>query len=305
MSVTASSTSADRSPDQMLELAVDGGELTVGRWGDGPVQAVLSHGITANHRSFNRVATALVDRGVGVVAVDHRGRGGSSQVAGPYGLKTHAADLLAVADALDADRPVVVGHSMGAWVAANAAEMAPQRWAGVVAIDGGLPVARDLPPGAEVEDVLLAMIGPAMARLDMAFDTVDQIMALWREHPAVGPLVDAAADYLRWDLHEVDGKWCSRVSKEAVLEDGRSMLVDTEAATAMARAAIPTTLLWAPRGLMDETPGLLAPETVASVIGPFPHVTPVLVDDVNHYSIVFESAAVDQIVRTVVGHLEE
>lgn len=303
MSVTTPSPSPDRAPDQMLQVVVDGGALTVGRWGDGPVQAVLSHGITANHRSFNRVATALGDRGVGVVAVDHRGRGGSSQVAGPYGLKTHAADLVAVADALDADRPVVVGHSMGAWVAANAVELAPDRWAGVVAIDGGLPVARELPPGADVEDVLLAMIGPAMARLDMTFDSVDQVMALWRQHPAVGPLVEAAGDYLRWDLHEVDGQWRSRVSKAAVLEDGRSMLVDTDAATAMARAASSTTLLWAPRGLMDETPGLLAPEDVAAVTDPLPHVTSVLVEDVNHYSIVFEAAAVDQIVETIVGHL--
>ena len=298
-----SAAAAGRPPDEMLQVQVEGGALAVGRWGDAPVQAVLSHGITANHRSFDSVASALADRGIGVVAVDHRGRGDSAHLPGPFGLRAHAVDLVAVADGVEAVAPVAVGHSMGAWIVANAADLAPQRWAGVVAIDGALPAARALPPDADVEALLAATIGPALARLDMEFDSVDAAMDLWRQHPAVGPLLDAAQDYLRWDLHEVDGRWRSRVSKAAVLADGEALFADTGAATALARTRVPTTVLWAPRGLMDESPGLLSPAAVATLVAPLPHVTTVAVDDVNHYSIVFEPTAVAQVADAVEGHL--
>lgn len=293
-----------RPPDEVLEVGVTGGSLSVGRWGPDPVRVVCSHGITANQRSFNSIATVLADRGIGVVAVDHRGRGGSADTPGPFGLTVHADDLVAVADALDLDRPVLVGHSMGAWVVANAAERAPGRWAGVVAVDGALPVARQLPADADIEQVVGAVIGPALARLDMAFDSVDEALDLWRQHPAVGSLVEAAGDYLRWDLHEVDGRWSSRVSKPAVLADGRATLVDDRAATALARADIPTTVVWAARGLMDETPGFISPEAVATFLDPLPHVTSVHVDDVNHYSIMFTSSGVTAVVTAVLGHLQ-
>ncbi|HKJ54723.1 MAG TPA: alpha/beta hydrolase [Nitriliruptoraceae bacterium] len=304
MTPPATGTPAGRAPDEMLQVPVEGGDLTVGRWGSGPVRAVLSHGITANHRSFDSVASALADRGIGVVAVDHRGRGGSADVPGPFGLRAHAADLVTVADAVDAHAPVAAGHSMGAWVVANAAELAPRRWSGIVAIDGALPAARDVPPDADVEAVLAETIGPALARLDMEFDSVEAVMELWRRHPSVGPIVDAAADYLRWDLHEVDGTWRSRVAKDAVLADGRAILVDSQAATALARTSVPSTLLWAPRGMLDEPPGFLPAEAIAALVDPLPHVTSVAVDDVNHYSIVFDAAAVGQIADAVVGHLE-
>jgi pimeloyl-ACP methyl ester carboxylesterase len=302
-SPTVDETIPGRPPDESFEVAVPGGALAVGRWGSGAVSVVCSHGITANHRSFDSIATALVDRGIGVVAVDHRGRGGSADAPGPFGLVAHADDLVTVADVLDIDRPVLVGHSMGAWVVANAAERAPGRWRGVVAVDGALPVARDLPPDVDVEEVLAATIGPALARLDMTFPTPDDALDLWRAHPAVGPVMAAADGYLRWDLHEVDGTWRSRVSKSAVLADGRATLVDADAATALRRVDVPTTVVWAARGLLDETPGFLSPEDVATHLDPLPHVVSVHVPDVNHYSIVFAPTGVQAVVAAVLAHL--
>lgn len=79
----------------------------------------------------------------------------------------------------------------------------------------------------------------------------------------------------------------STVRKDAVLEDGRSTLVDDEARTAVGRIRVPTTLLWAPRGLLDQAPGLLSPELVAASLPELPHVEARLVEDVNHYSILF------------------
>ena len=94
------------------------------------------------------------------------------------------------------------------------------------------------------------------------------------------------------------------MSKPAVLADGRATLVDDAAATALARGDTPATVVWAARGLMDETPGFMTPAAVAAFLDPLPHVTTVHVDDVNHYSIMFTSAGVAAVIAAVLGHLE-
>lgn len=293
-----------RPPDVVEEVEVGDGVLCVARWGGDPVRVLASHGITANLREFDAIATTLADRGIGTVAVDHRGRGGSSDHPGPYGLATHADDLVAIVDHLDVAAPVLVGHSMGGWIVANAAMRHPDRVAGLVLVDGGLPVPpTPLPEGVTVDDALGQVIGPALARLGLTFESVEEVLDRWRAHPAVGGIIDEARGYLVWDLVEQDGTWRSRVSRDAVLADGGDILVDEVATTALARTTVPATFLRAPRDLADQPPGFHDPGVTAAVLGDLAHVDLVEVDDVNHYSIVFTPQGVDAVVEAVVARL--
>ena len=290
---------------QIDRLTVDDAELTVGRWGRGDTVVLASHGITANHRSFGQVAWALDQLGaldeVTLVAVDHRGRGGSSGHPGPFGIRTHAQDLLAVLDHLGRDRAVLVGHSMGAFIATLAAEAAPERVERLVLVDGALPIEVPVPPGADIEEVVRSVIGPALDRLDTTFASPEAYLEHWRAHPAFQGRAwnDVAEAYFRYDLVDVGDGWRSPVSKRAVLEDGAGPLQDGAAATALRRIATPTTLLWAPRGLLDQTPGLYAPDLVASATGALPHVTTELVEGTNHYSIAFSEPGA----RRIAAHI--
>ncbi|MGI9615497.1 MAG: alpha/beta fold hydrolase, partial [Acidimicrobiales bacterium] len=132
-----------------LEIPVEGGMLACGRWGLGERIVVASHGITANHLSWQRVGElvdAKSDGGMSLLAVDHRGRAGSALLPGPFGLAAHADDIAAVLAVLGQRAGIVVGHSMGAFVATTTAERHPSMVERLVLVDGGLPLPIELPP---------------------------------------------------------------------------------------------------------------------------------------------------------------
>src|SRR5205807_3851715 len=104
----------------------------------GPV-VLAAHGITANHTCWAALVRAL-GGGVTVAAPDLRGRGASNGVGPAFGMETHADDLNAVLDHLAVPTAVVVGHSMGAFVAAAFGAKYPDRVAATLLVDGGLPV---------------------------------------------------------------------------------------------------------------------------------------------------------------------
>jgi pimeloyl-ACP methyl ester carboxylesterase len=284
-----------REPEE-IAVPVAGGELAALHWpadAPGAPLAVLVHGITANAMAWARVAEALAGE-FEVVAPDLRGRAGSAGLPGPYGLDAHADDLTALLDGFGADAEagaestVLVGHSMGAFVAALAASgQARDRVHGLVLVDGGL--AFPLPPGADVDAMMAAILGPSLARLSMTFPDLAAVRAFWAQHPAVGPWVDdpAVAAFLTRDLLGEPPALRSGCVPEAIRVDGGDVLLNERVLEATTDLPVPATLLWASRGLLDQTPGLYD-ETRLVALGVEPAgITAREVPGTNHYSIVW------------------
>ena len=291
-----------------FEVPVTGGAITVGQWGDGDRLVVASHGITANHLSWQRIAELVVERSDGAVtvaAVDHRGRGGSAATPGPFGLTAHADDLVAVVQHLGRSSAVVAGHSMGAFVAALAAERDTDRVERLVLVDGGLPFPLDLPPDADVEAVVQSVIGPALDRLDQRWADEDAYVGFFADHPAFqppNPWPPAAEAYVRYDaVVTPEGDVRSSVSKEAVLVDGGAAIVDPDSSSAIRRIATPATLLWAPRGILDQSPGLYTGEVMAAAVAELAHLDAVLVDGTNHYTIAVGDVGAAAVADAILG----
>jgi pimeloyl-ACP methyl ester carboxylesterase len=241
-------------------MPLDGAELAVLRWpaarADAPL-AVLLHGITANALAWGYVAPALAGE-FEVLAPDLRGRAGSAGLPGPYGLEAHAADVAALVHGFSEGRRVVlVGHSMGGFVATMAtAGVARDLVHGLVLVDGGAQL--PTPAGADIDAMLAALLGPWLDRLDRTFPDLDAVRAFWAADAAVGPWVDdpVVAAFLARDLVRVDGGLRSSCVREAVRLDGGDMLTNERVLEATSNLPIPATLLWAERGMQDETPGL-------------------------------------------------
>jgi pimeloyl-ACP methyl ester carboxylesterase len=107
----------------------------------GPVEGtpvVLLHGITDSWRSFERVFLHL-PASLRVFAISQRGHGNSDKP--PHGYTAHlmARDVARFMDAVDLDRAVIVGHSMGAGVAQRFAIDYPERVLGVLLEGAFLP----------------------------------------------------------------------------------------------------------------------------------------------------------------------
>lgn len=95
---------------------------------------VLVHGGAALSAWWDHVAPMLASE-YRVVALDLSGHGDSGHRL-TYDQDTWADECLAVSDVAGIDgRPVIVGHSMGGWVALNAAALHRDRFDGVVVID--------------------------------------------------------------------------------------------------------------------------------------------------------------------------
>jgi pimeloyl-ACP methyl ester carboxylesterase len=300
--------SAPTRDPELISVPVEGGELAALHWpadAPGAPIAVLLHGITANAMAWARVAGTLAGE-FEVVAPDLRGRAGSAGLPGPYGIGAHAADVAALLDSLGADddagadAAVLVGHSMGAFVAALAAAgSARDRVHGLVLVDGGLAFPQ--PPGADVDAMLSAVLGPSLDRLSMTFPDLAAVRAFWSQHPAVGPWVDvpSVAAYLARDLVGEPPALRSACVPEAVRVDGGDVLLNERVLEATTDLPVPATLLWATRGLLDQTPGLYDEVRLAQLGLEPSGITAREVPDTNHYSILWASQGVEAVAAAV------
>jgi pimeloyl-ACP methyl ester carboxylesterase len=101
----------------------------------GRPRALLLHSLAAHGHWWDWVAPRLVAR-FDVLALDFRGHGGSAHAAdGRYGFDDYVEDVVAVVATLGGAPPLVIGHSMGGYIAARLAAQHPARVAGVVITD--------------------------------------------------------------------------------------------------------------------------------------------------------------------------
>jgi lipase len=224
-----------------ISVAVDGGQLRGGEWNpSGTTTVIAVHGITANHRNFALLAEALPRHRL--LAPDLRGRGASHTLPGPWGIDRHAEDVARLITASAPGRVVLVGHSMGGFVAAALVRRYPDLVSGLVLVDGGLPF--PLPVEIDVDQAIALTLGPALQRLQRTFRSRDAYRRFWRDHPALRQSwSEAVADYVDYDLVGKPPELRSSVSAQAVLQDAREQFQDPDTAGAfpgdVTRAARP------------------------------------------------------------------
>ena len=118
----------------MHHVDSDGIKINYRAWGEpnNPL-IVLVHGGAANSSWWDHIGPHLADHHR-VVAIDLAGHGDSDRQ-DEYSLESWAHQVRAVADAESTDKPIIVGHSMGGFVALTAAREFGEALHGVAVID--------------------------------------------------------------------------------------------------------------------------------------------------------------------------
>jgi pimeloyl-ACP methyl ester carboxylesterase len=276
---------------QDVAVPVRGGQINV--WhrpaSGGVSTAVLVHGLSGNSRWWGSVIDHLPDE-LGVIALDVRGRAGSADAPPPYDLTTIAGDIEVSLDHLGLDRAVVVGYSMGGWVAALFGVDHPDRVERIVLVDGGLPIPRD--PDTDAEDLIEAIVGPSLRRLGLDFDSEESYFELWKAHPAFEKhWDDAMRPALGHELAPHGDGFRVRANPKAIEVGAREIAVGAEANQAASRLNVPSHLIVVERGTMDQPGGMIPLQTAEDAATANPELTMQYLPGLNHYTLVLGKGA--------------
>ena len=284
-------------PTQRIMVPVIGGEIAVFQYGNGSGDPVLLiHGVTSSNRAFQLFADALIARGKAPFAVDLRGRGDSNNLPGPFGMKQHAEDMAAVIDHFSWTQPDIIGHSMGAFVAAALVGLYSEKVGDVVFADGGVPL--PMPPGMTVEQIMPFVLGPAMTRLAMEFENKEAYRNYWKPQAAFAKGWSAVLDeYVDYDLR---GKKAS-TNPQAVEEDSRDLFGDDLIVKSLQGLQKPAIFIKAERGLQNEEGGLYPMPVLDAVLPAYPMLKLEFLADCNHYDMFLEATGAEKVAHIIYG----
>ncbi|MFC7096760.1 alpha/beta fold hydrolase [Halobaculum marinum] len=253
------------------------------RRGDGP-PVVFVHGALVDHTQWAPQLDALADEYT-VVAYDVRGHGrtgGSARES--YSIDLFADDLAALVEALDLDRPVVCGLSMGGSIAMTYAARHPDRLSGLILADTFGPV--PLTVGDLLQRQLLRLTIPP-ARL-VGFERVERAM-VWLQERLSGERV--GGDYDRIEAIRARGPRMPSGEFEKVV---RALASFHRTSVDYGAITVPTLAVY------GEQETALIRRQMRSIASLIPHTRLLVVPHAGHAANLDNEAFVDGAIR---GHL--
>jgi pimeloyl-ACP methyl ester carboxylesterase len=166
-------------PRSRRVAGADGLDLHLLEWSDEGVALLLLHGFGNDAHIWDDFAPAVASY-YRTLALDHRGHGDSAwDTERRYDLATMVRDIEAVTEALETQRVVLIGHSLGGRIATFFAAAHPARMAGLVLVDIG--------PEVDARGVTRIRMETASS-IDPSFGSVDEYARLLSLHyPAARP----------------------------------------------------------------------------------------------------------------------
>ena len=261
--------------------------LQLAEWPGAGHTIMCLHGLSANCRWWDIVASGLAPQHR-VLAPDLRGRGRSEKPATGYSLAHHGRDIVALLDALALDCVVLMGHSLGAFIAMAFAARYPERVERLILVDGGGQLS------AEQSAKVLAGVKPSVDRLGRVFPSWQALPDYLQHALPVRPWLPALEMPYRYDSEEVEGGVRCLVQLPHIQEEIANFSQE-DIVSFYARIRCPVLMLRATEGMFTADALLLPDAVVEQMLHGMPHAICVPIPACNHYTIVFcDNAVRDQ-----------
>lgn len=251
------------------------------QWGEQGPPIIFAHGITANAFCFQAYADELA-RDHRVFAYDQRGRGDSDKPESGYSMPNHAADLAALIDAWELYRPVIAGHSSGAFIALYFAVHYPEKLSKLVLIDAGASAAW------KTIDEQPAWLTVSISRLGTPVASFEEYKQRLKAAPFLGPYWNPYVDlYFEHDVyHRSDGSVVSKAYREGIIKDGKYSFYEFKPEELWKDVTVPTLLMRAGQGLFTDNDQLLPEEAAMAIQRGIKNCSFVSFPSLNHYTII-------------------
>jgi pimeloyl-ACP methyl ester carboxylesterase len=198
------------------------------------------------------------------------------------------------------NNPDVIGHSMGAFVAAALVGLYPDKVGEVVFADGGIPL--PMPPGMTVEQIMPFVLGPAMTRLAMEFENKEAYRNYWKPQAAFAKGWSGVLDeYVDYDLRGSEPHMKAATNPQAVEDDSRDLFGDDLIVKSLQGLKKRSLFIKAERGLQNEEGGLYPMPILEAVLPAYPMLTLELLTDCNHYDMFLEATGAEKVAQIIYG----
>ena len=252
------------------------------QWGEQGSPIICVTGITANAFCFQALADELASTHR-VFAYDLRGRGNSDKPESGYSLPVHAQDLAEIIDALELDRPLVLGHSLGAMIGLYFAAHYPDRLSKLVLMDGGGYL-----PWRTLEEQP-AWLAASIGRLGTPVASFEEFKLRLKAAPFLGPYWNEYLDtYFAHDVfYQHDGSVISKTYPASAQEDLRYLIQEYQPELLWPRVQVPTLLLRAAQGLVSTDDQLVTQAGAEQIQQNIKNCRYVNYPELNHYTLAF------------------
>lgn len=264
----------------MIRAKGDGIEIQLCEWAGQGRPVLCVHGLTANCRCFDVIASTLAPRHR-ILAVDLRGRGLSDKPETGYSIEHHCRDLEAVLRGLGLDKITLLGHSLGAFISLAFAATRTNLVEGIIMMDGGAPLS------LEQWGKIATAIKPSTDRLTLTFPSFEAYLEHVKQAAYLEPWNQAIEDYFRYECHEVDGVVRSRIKAENIQEETANILA-MDATQYYPKVKCPVLVIRATQGMVVEDDLVMPEEATAELQKLLPQTKVVSITGANHYSILFQ-----------------
>jgi pimeloyl-ACP methyl ester carboxylesterase len=260
---------------EFYKKTVNGHEIQVADYPGKKGPIIMIHGLTGSHKYMHFYAEKLKGE-YRILSVDLRGRGNSAKIDSKSTIFQHAEDMIELIKTLKIEHPILLGHSMGAFISSIVASKCNSVKA-VILLDGA----------AKMSEHQRAIVQPALGRLSKTYPSkesylkeIQQIYSMlgvtWNE---------TLQDIAEYEVERVEDHWENKSSEPGILADFESFQHYCPK-DICSKITCPVLLVYA-EGAIGSLPPLFYLDDYKETQAYTPDIE-MKISDCNHYTMVFE-----------------